>query len=133
MSDSALRSVAVTDGLRVEVEAHFSREHSRPAQNVWFFLYKIRITNEGSDTCQLESRHWIVRNATGKVEEVRGRGVVGEQPVLGPGESFEYTSGCPLDTPMGSMEGSYRMVSEAGTAFDIAIARFDLREPGALH
>jgi ApaG protein len=79
------------------------------------------------------SRHWIIRNATGKVEEVRGAGVVGKQPVLGPGESFEYTSGCPLDTPFGSMEGTYLMVTEGGTRFDAEIARFELREPGAIH
>ena len=126
-------SEAVTEGLRVEVSAQYSREHSNPTGNQWFFLYKIRISNESSETCQLLSRHWIIRNATGKVEEVRGAGVVGKQPVLGPGESFEYTSGCPLDTPFGSMEGTYLMVTENGTRFDAEIARFELREPGAIH
>jgi ApaG protein len=126
-------SQAITEGLRVEVSAQYSRAHSNPMGNQWFFLYTIRISNEGSETCQLLSRHWVIRNATGKVEEVRGAGVVGKQPVLGPGESFEYTSGCPLDTPFGSMEGTYLMVTEEGNRFDAEIARFELREPGAIH
>jgi ApaG protein len=128
-----MRSEAVTDGLRVEVEARYSAEHSNPAANQWFFLYTIHIANEGSRTCQLVSRHWVIRNATGRVEEVRGPGVVGQQPVLAPGQSFEYTSGCPLDTPFGSMEGTYQMVRDDGERFDAEIARFDLREPGAIH
>jgi ApaG protein len=126
-------SEAVTQGLRVSVEARYSPDHSNPAGNQWFFLYTIRIANEGSETCQLLSRHWVIRNATGRVEEVRGPGVVGQQPVLEPGESFEYTSGCPLDTPYGSMQGTYQMVSESGQHFDVEIARFELREPGAIH
>jgi ApaG protein len=126
-------SEAVTQGLRVSVEAHYSPEHSNPGGNQWFFLYTIQIRNEGSETCQLISRHWVIRNATGRVEEVRGPGVVGQQPVLEPGESFEYTSGCPLDTPYGSMQGTYQMVSESGQRFDVEIARFELREPGAIH
>jgi ApaG protein len=127
------RSEAVTHGLRVEVQARYSPDHSNPAANQWFFLYTIRIANEGSETCQLISRHWLIRNATGRVEEVRGPGVVGQQPVLEPGESFEYTSGCPLDTPLGSMEGSYQMVTAGGSRFEAEIARFELREPGAIH
>ncbi len=127
------RSEAVTLGLRVEVEARYSADHSNPAANQWFFLYTIHIANEGAASCQLVSRHWVIRNAVGRVEEVRGPGVVGQQPVLEPGESFEYTSGCPLDTPFGSMEGTYQMVTEAGVHFDAEIARFELREPGAIH
>lgn len=127
------RSEAVTEGLRVRVEARYSPERSDPSRSEWFFLYTIRLANEGSETCQLLSRHWIIRNAAGKVEEVRGPGVVGEQPVLEPGDAFEYTSGCPLDTPFGSMEGSYQMVTEGGEHFDAEIARFELREPGAIH
>jgi len=125
------RSEALTQGVRVEVQARHSPEHSQPGQ--WFFLYTIRISNEGDDTCQLLSRHWVIRNATGRVEEVKGPGVVGEQPVLEPGESFEYTSGCPLDTPFGSMEGTYQMVTEDGASFEAEIARFELREPRAIH
>ena len=126
-------SIALTDGVRVEVEAIYSPEHSEPAQHQWFFLYTIRITNEGSDTCQLLSRHWLIQDATGQTREVRGPGVVGEQPVLEPGDSFEYTSGCPLETPFGSMEGRYQMVTESGEEFEAEIARFELREPGAIH
>lgn len=127
------RSEATTHGVRVEVDAHYSSDHSAPGENQWFFLYTIRISNEGAETCQLVSRHWIIRNATGHVEEVEGPGVVGEQPVLEPGQSFEYTSGCPLDTPFGSMEGTYQMVTTQGSHFDAEIARFELREPGAIH
>ena len=133
MSGVVTRSEAITHGLRVEVEARYSVEHSNPAANQWFFLYTIRIVNQGSETCQLVSRHWVIRNATGRVEEVRGPGVVGQQPVLEPGESFEYTSGCPLDTPFGSMHGTYQMVTAGGSRFDAEIARFELREPGAIH
>lgn len=127
------RSEAVTDGLRVEAEARYSPEHSQPGANHWFFVYTIRISNEGTESCQLLSRHWIIRDATGRVEEVRGAGVVGEQPVLEPGDHFEYTSGCPLPTPFGSMEGSYEMARESGGRFDAQIARFELREPSAIH
>jgi ApaG protein len=133
MSAGVTRSEAVTQGLRIEVEARYSPEHSNPAANQWFFLYTIRITNEGAESCQLLSRHWVIHDATGRVEEVRGPGVVGQQPVLEPGESFEYTSGCPLDTPFGSMQGTYQMVTQSGVRFDAEIARFELREPGAIH
>ena len=127
------RSEATTHGVRVEVDASYSSDHSVPNENQWFFLYTIRISNESGETCQLVSRHWIIRNATGHVEEVEGPGVVGEQPVLEPGDTFEYTSGCPLDTPFGSMEGTYQMVTAQGSHFDAEIARFELREPGAIH
>jgi ApaG protein len=133
VTPAVTRSETVTRGLRVEVEARYSADHSNPAANQWFFLYTIHIANEGSEACQLISRHWVIRNATGRVEEVRGPGVVGQQPLLEPGESFEYTSGCPLDTPFGSMEGSYQMVTGSGARFDAEIARFELREPGAIH
>jgi ApaG protein len=126
-------SEATTQGLRVQVEARYSPEHSQPGANHWFFLYTIRISNEGGETCQLISRYWIIRDATGRIEEVKGDGVVGEQPVLEPGDAFEYTSGCPLTTPFGSMEGTYQMVTESGARFDAEIARFELREPGAIH
>ena len=132
MSDE-ISSEAVTEGLRIQVRARYSPEHSDPARSRWFFLYTIRLRNEGEETCQLISRHWIIRNGTGQVEEVEGPGVVGEQPVLGPGDDYEYTSGCPLDTPMGSMEGTYQMVRESGDPFEAEIARFELRQPRALH
>lgn len=124
-------SEAVTRGIRVEVESRHSPYHSSPG--VWFFLYTIRISNEGSDTAQLLSRHWIITDANGRVEEVRGPGVVGDQPVLDPGDSYEYTSGCPLPTPFGSMRGTYEMVTPDGRRFDAAIAEFLLREPGSVH
>jgi ApaG protein len=124
-------SEALTREIRVEVESRFSPERSDAAN--WFFLYTIRISNEGEETVQLISRHWIIRDATGETQEVSGPGVVGEQPVLQPGEQFEYTSGCPLPTPFGSMLGSYQMVTTDGAEFDAEVAEFMLREPGAIH
>ncbi len=126
-------SETVTRGLRVRVEARFSPNHSAPKKREWFFLYTIQIKNEASGTVQLLNRHWVITDAHGHVEEVRGPGVVGKQPVLKSGESFEYTSGCPLKTPFGSMRGSYEMVSEAGDRFDAAIAPFALRENEAFN
>jgi len=104
-----------------------------PEQNRWFYLYTVEISNEGSETVQLLSRHWIITDATGHVEEVKGPGVVGEQPVLGEGECFEYTSGCPLTTPYGSMHGTYQMVTEDGDRFDAEIAEFALVQPHSIH
>jgi ApaG protein len=127
------KSEALTEGIRVGVEAEFSPEHSQPRGDRWFFLYTITISNEGSDTVQLISRHWVITDATGDVEEVRGLGVVGEQPVIEPGQSYQYTSGCPLPTPYGSMQGSYQLVTSGGTRFDAEVARFELRDPGAIH
>ena len=124
-------SEATTQGIRVQVESRFSAEHSRPAQ--WFCLSTVRISNQGSETVQLISRHWIIRDADDRVEEVKGPGVVGDQPVLEPGDSYEYTSGCPLPTPFGSMQGSYQMVTASGEHFDAEIAEFVLREPGSIH
>ena len=126
-------SEAVTQGIRVSVECRYAPEYSQPQRNQWFFLYTIQITNEGAEQVQLLSRHWVIRDATGRVEEVRGPGVVGETPVLEPGEAFEYTSGCPLTTPFGSMEGSYEMATAKGERFQAEVARFALREPGAIH
>ena len=126
-------SEAETQGVRVRVESQYDSSRSRPHQNQWFFLYTVRIANESSATVQLLSRHWIITDATGQVQEVRGPGVVGEQPVLAPGESFEYTSGCPLTTPFGSMHGTYQMVTSQGERFDATIAPFTLSEPHALH
>ena len=126
-------SERVTEGLRVAVRARYSAEHSDPQSGRWFFLYTIRITNEGSQTVQLTDRHWIIVDAAGGTQEVRGEGVVGDQPVLEPGEHFEYTSGCPLSTPFGSMAGSYRMQREDGSVFDAEIALFELVQPLAIH
>jgi ApaG protein len=129
----ASTSCAVTRGIRVEVRARFSPEQSEPQRNLWFFLYTVVIANGSAETVQLLSRHWVITDATGRVEEVRGPGVVGEQPVLEPGESFEYTSGCPLPTPFGSMHGSYELGNGRGESFEIEIARFELRESRGLH
>lgn len=126
-------SEAVTRNIRVQVRAEFSADRSRPADQHWFFLYTITITNEGDETVQLLTRHWIITDSNQHVEEVRGPGVVGEQPVLQPGQSFTYTSGCPLSTPFGVMEGSYQMVTPTGEQFDAAIAPFTLSEPYTVH
>ena len=126
-------SEAVTRGVRVHVESRYDPERSDPSRNQWFFLYSITIANEGADTVQLMTRHWIITDGTGKVEEVRGPGVVGKQPILKPGESFEYTSGCPLTTAFGVMEGTYQMVTDAGELFDARIAPFTLSEPYTVH
>lgn len=137
MSESSvpLSSEAATHGVRVQVRAEYSAEHSDPQHSQWFFLYTIRIANEGDESVQLLTRHWIITDATGHVEEVQGPGVVGAQPVLGPGEHFEYTSGCPLQTPFGSMEGTFQMVYPESDqeGFDATVARFELIEPHAVH
>ena len=129
----ASTSEAVTNNVRVEVESQYLPERSQPFQSEWFFAYTVRITNEGAETVQLLSRHWIITDATGHVEQVKGPGVVGEQPVLEPGESFEYTSSCPLKTSTGFMRGTYQMVTEAGVHFDVEIAPFALHEPYTVH
>lgn len=129
----ASRSSAVTHGIRVEVRARYSPEHSEPQRNLWFFLYTVQIANEAAEAVQLISRHWIITDATGRVEEVRGPGVVGEQPVIEPGDAFEYTSGCPLPTPFGSMHGSYQLSTRKGGELEVEIARFELRQSAALH
>jgi ApaG protein len=126
-------SVTTTSGIRVQVISQFLPERSSPREGQFLFAYTITIANTGDETAQLLSRHWIITDAEGEVQEVRGAGVVGEQPVLEPGDAYEYTSGCPLDTPFGSMEGSYQMVREDGSHFDAEIERFELREPQALH
>ena len=131
---SDFSSDAVTRSIRVHVEPRFDPDRSRPAAGQWFFLYTVTIENQGDETVQLLSRHWVITDGAGRVEEVRGPGVVGEQPVLAPGESFRYTSGCPLRTDVGKMEGSYQMVATAtGEGFDIDIAPFTLCAPGLVH
>ncbi len=124
-------SETVTKGIRVAVKTQFS--HAEPKRNQWFFTYTVRIVNEGSEPVQLISRHWIITDGPNEVEEVKGPGVVGNQPVLAPGQAFEYTSGCPLRTPFGSMRGSYQMATSDGTTFDAEIAEFALSEPYTVH
>jgi ApaG protein len=121
-------SEAITNNIRVHVDSQYDPSRSNPDRNQWFFLYTVRIANEGRETVRLISRHWIITDAVGKVEEVRGPGVVGKQPVLAPGESFEYTSGCPLTLPFGTMHGTYQMVNDRSDEFEIEIAPFTLQE-----
>jgi len=122
-------SESTTRNIRVRVQSQYDPTRSSPQQSQWFFLYTVIITNESPDTVQLMSRHWVITDGMGKVEEVQGPGVVGKQPVLAPGQSFEYTSGCPLTTPFGSMRGTYQMVNQAVEKFEIEIAPFTLAEP----
>src|SRR5271170_7700219 len=126
-------SEAVTNSIRVEVLSKYSPENSRPLQDVWVFEYTVRITNQGPETVQLISRHWIITDALDHVEEVKGPGVIGEQPVLAPGESFKYSSWCPLKTPTGIMRGTYQMVRAGGEKFDIQIAPFGLKARYTVH
>ncbi len=119
--------------VEVTVETQYLPDQSDPGEERYFFAYRIHITNVGTVAAQLVSRHWIITDAAGKVEEVRGLGVVGNQPLLQPGESFEYGSGCPLPTPVGTMKGTYQMVAEDGTRFDAGIAEFVLAMPRTLH
>jgi ApaG protein len=125
-------SEATTRNIRVRVQAQYDPGRSSPQQSQWFFLYTVNIVNQGQDTVKLISRHWIITDGMGKVQEVLGPGVVGNQPVLAPGQSFEYTSGCPLTTPFGSMHGTYQMINQANEQFDVEIAPFTLTEPYSL-
>lgn len=122
-------SVATSRGIRVEARSVLDPNRSQPENGQWFFVYTVSITNDGPATVQLLARHWVIRDETGAVEEVRGPGVVGEQPILVPGGTFEYTSGCPLATATGTMEGEYQMVTDNGETFDAKIAPFVLSEP----
>jgi ApaG protein len=126
-------SEATTRGVRVHVLARYSPERSQPSGNKWFFLYTVTISNESENTVQLLTRHWIVTDGSGNVDEVRGLGVVGKQPTLAPGESFEYTSGWPLPAPFGVLHGTYQMVTELGERFDATIAPVALSEPYTVH
>ena len=126
-------SEATTRGVRVAVVSEYAPDRSQPGDQKWFFLYTITITNEGSETVQLLARHWYITNGTGEVEEVRGPGVVGEQPTLEPSESFTYTSGASISTSFGTMEGTYQMRTASGETFDAKIAAFTLSEPYTVH
>ena len=122
---------AVTRDIRVTVMSRFVEEESSPEQDRFFFAYTVEITNMGLERIQLRARYWKIIDGNGKVQEVRGTGVVGKQPVLGPGETFNYTSGCPLTTPDGTMEGSYTMVTGGGESFQAEIPAFSLDSPYA--
>lgn len=120
---------AITDGLTVRVAVNFLPEQSRIDAGKWFWVYHIRIENETGHTLQLMTRHWRITDATGRVDVVEGEGVVGEQPVLAPGRSHDYVSGCPLTTPQGSMEGHYTFMGEDGHEFTASIPYFPLAAP----
>jgi len=122
-----------TRGVRVQVRSTYVPERSAPSEGHYFFAYRVRISNEGEERVQLVSREWIITDADGHVERVKGPGVVGEQPILEPGQAFEYSSFCPLHTSIGSMEGAYQMVSAGGARFDAVIAPFSLAVPTAIN
>jgi len=117
----------------VQVETAYVSEHSEPDEDRFVFAYTITLVNRGSVTAQLISRHWFITDADNRTEEVEGEGVVGEQPVLKPGEGFRYTSGAVIETPVGTMHGTYQMVAEDGRMFDATIPRFILSAPRTLH
>lgn len=126
-------SDTTTRGIRVQVRSTYLSDRSSPRESQYLFQYHVRISNVGGETAQLVSREWVITNAEGEVERVKGPGVVGEQPVLAPGGTFEYSSFCPLKTNVGSMHGSYQMVTDKGEQFDAVIAPFTLAVPNALN
>lgn len=121
---------AVTRGIEVTVEPFYLDDRSNPEEARYFWAYRVTIDNQSKAFAQLLSRYWQITDANGRIEEVRGAGVVGEQPELNPGDSYNYTSGCPLTTPSGVMVGRYTMRTEAGELFDVAIPAFSLDMPG---
>ncbi|HSN81094.1 MAG TPA: Co2+/Mg2+ efflux protein ApaG [Polyangiales bacterium] len=133
MSGPSTTSSATTQGVLVEVQSQYLPDQSHPASRRFVFAYTITITNNGKEVVQLRSRHWIITNALGETEEVQGPGVVGEQPILSPGESFRYTSGAVLPTERGTMQGTYQMHRADGGQFDAQIAPFLLERPYSLN
>ncbi|MGE3643957.1 MAG: Co2+/Mg2+ efflux protein ApaG [Beijerinckiaceae bacterium] len=123
------RYQTTTHNIRVSVEPEYLEDRSKPERSQYFWAYHIEIVNLGDEEAQLTHRHWKITDANGRREEVNGPGVVGEQPVLGPGDAFEYTSGCPLTTPSGIMAGSYRFVTDTGQTFEVEIPAFSLDSP----
>ena len=122
--------VAVTGSITVRVAVSFLPEQSAPALGRWFWSYHVRIENDGNEAVQLLERSWTIRDGNGQSFEVRGEGVVGETPLIQPGESFDYVSGCPLETASGEMRGSYHLVSDGGAVIEVAIPAFPLEGPG---
>jgi len=123
----------VTRSIRVQVLPEYSAERSTPESGTYVYLYTIRIKNEGDETVQLLSRHWIIRDGFDKVEHVLGEGVVGQKPVIPPGEAFTYTSSCPLKTPTGSMKGQFQMRVKDGEPFDVEVGEFRLADPNLVN
>lgn len=126
-------SVTTTEGIRITVKPAYWPERSQPQQGQYAFMYAVEIVNVGQQVATLKSRHWVITDGNGRVEEVRGEGVVGKQPKLGPGEKFDYTSWAMLRTPFGSMRGSYLMIRADGSQFEAKIGEFALTMPNALH
>lgn len=133
MSAPKPTSSATTRGILVQVRSQYLEDQSQPSMRRFVFAYEITITNNGTEVVQLQSRHWVITDGMGEVQEVKGPGVVGEQPVLSPGESFRYTSGAVLPTARGSMKGSYHMHRADGATFDVEIAEFLLERPYSLN
>ena len=131
--NAAENSTALTEGIRVSVRSQYVADQSVPLGQRYVFAYTVRIANEGLEPAQLRTRHWVITDGAGKVEEVRGPGVVGQTPYLRPGEHFEYTSGCVLETPRGTMRGTYQMHTSEGKMFDADIATFPLAMPHSLN
>jgi ApaG protein len=125
-------SIALTHGVRVTVRSQYLEHQSDPAAGRFVFAYTVKIANEGDRTVQLKTRHWVITHADGEVREVRGEGVVGEQPILAPGQEYEYTSGAVLKTTWGTMHGSYQMARDGGGSFDVEIAPFLLASPAVI-
>ena len=126
-------SVTMTRGVQVAVITQFVPERSKVEESRYFFAYQVTIQNQGQVPVKLLSRHWIITDGDNQIEEVRGPGVVGEQPLLEPGQSFQYTSACPLKTPVGAMHGTYQMLTADGDTFDAKIAPFTLAIPNAIN
>lgn len=119
--------------IQVNVQSYYIKEQSNPADNLYVFAYTVNIHNKGSVPAKLLTRHWIITDSDGNTQEVTGEGVIGEQPYIQPGDSFEYTSGTHMETPVGSMHGSYQMIADDGVNFDAEIPAFTLALPSALH
>lgn len=129
MQNSSTQYQKTTHSISITVQPIYLEEQSEPSEHRYVWAYQIRIENEGAETVQLKTRYWHITDALGRVQEVRGPGVVGAQPILRPGESFEYTSGTPLTTPSGIMVGSYHMVTDDGREFDVEVPAFSLDSP----
>jgi ApaG protein len=128
-----MTTAPLPNDIRVDVETAYVAAQSDPEQNRFVFSYTITIRNQGSVPARLLTRHWVITDSNGKVQEVRGEGVVGEQPHIKPGEGYRYSSGAALETPVGSMQGAYQMINDQGETFDAPIAPFRLAVPGLLH
>jgi ApaG protein len=127
--DALFPHAAATDGVVVRVSVSYLADQSEPGRGRWFWAYHIRIENGSDRTVKLLTRHWTITDGRGARHSVEGEGVVGEQPAIAPGASYDYVSGCPLTTPTGAMQGNYRMIDEDGVAFDVAIPKFALMAP----